>query len=294
LWCEFLLPWIGLPVFSGSVFSPGWHYQAPLIAQQVARPRPKRRIRMKQAFRAQSLFFFFLLGIPALWSQQQPGHWRLVGSPSGNGAKGALTARIEPAESGVESGGSVQMKAIVSGGSPPYSYEWHNGEQLSKITDGNITWSNLNRLGDRDIRVIVRDAAGNTVEAHAAIHVHAGEPTVTVQIAPEPPSTEPANGGGGACSIAGDWVPASNGALVLSLRQNGSQVQGKLDSPDPYGRPSTSTPASGSLSGRNLHLTIKSPEGDITLDGGVSADCGTLNLTARMKDQSQAMTFHRP
>jgi hypothetical protein len=141
---------------------------------------------MKQAFRAQSFFLFFLLGISTLWGQQQPGHWRLVGSPSGNGASGPLTARIEPAESEVESGGSVKMKAIVSGGTPPYSYEWRNGDKLSPVTTAGIAWSDLNRLGDRDIRVIVRDAAGNTVEAHAAIHVHAGEPTVTVQMAPEP------------------------------------------------------------------------------------------------------------
>jgi hypothetical protein len=64
---------------------------------------------MKQVFRAQSFFLFFLLGIPALWSQQQPGHWRLVGSPSGNGASGPLTARIEPAESEVESGAVVNL-----------------------------------------------------------------------------------------------------------------------------------------------------------------------------------------
>lgn len=170
---------------------------------------------MKQAFRAQSLFLFFLLGIPALWSQQQPGHWRLVGSPSGHGVPGALTARIEPAESEVQSGGSVHLQAIVSGGSPPYAYEWHNGEQLSKVVDGNITWSNLNRLGDRDIRVIVRDAAGNTVEAHAAIHVRAGEPTVTVQIAPETTAPSPQPSGPNLLSytvdIAGTWKPGARG-----------------------------------------------------------------------------------
>jgi hypothetical protein len=98
-----------------------------------------------------------------------------VGSPSGNDVSSSLTARIEPAESEVESGGGVQMKVIVSGGAPPYSYEWRNGDQLSKVTSDNINYSNLNRLGDRDIRLTVRDAAGNTVEAHAAIHVHGAQ-----------------------------------------------------------------------------------------------------------------------
>ncbi len=149
---------------------------------------------MKQtSFRAQSLSFFLLLSIPALWGQQQPGNWRLVGtgdcpgrdvggstgsvpvaercdanfsgftavcwsgnctyknvptgsctgganpgqmytceaaaSPLGDAATGPLTARIDPAESVVESGGKVHLETLVSGGVPPYSYEWRNGGQ---------------------------------------------------------------------------------------------------------------------------------------------------------------------
>ena len=43
-----------------------------------------------------------------------------------------LTARIDPAESVVESGGKVHLETLVSGGVPPYSYEWRNARALRK------------------------------------------------------------------------------------------------------------------------------------------------------------------
>jgi hypothetical protein len=131
---------------------------------------------MKQAsFRAQSLFILLLIGISTLWGQQPPHA----------ATSSHLMARIDPAESEVESGGGVKMMAIVSGGTPPYSYEWRNGEQLSPVTTAGISWSNLNRLGDRDIRLIVSDAAGTTVETHAAIHVHAARTYAPIAIPPQ-------------------------------------------------------------------------------------------------------------
>ena len=127
----------------------------------------------------------------------------------------SLMARIDPAESEVESGGGVKMKAIVSGGAPPYSYEWRNGEQLSKVTGDNINFSNLNTLGDRDIRLTVRDAARNTVETHAAIHVHAGQTNAPTQIPPEPiaPTLPPAVESAffRTVNIAGTWQPGARG-----------------------------------------------------------------------------------
>jgi len=99
-----------------------------------------------------------------------------------------FTARIDPADSQVASGGSVRLGATVSGGAPPYSYEWRNGDQLSKVTGNNIVFSNLNRLGDRDIRLTVRDAAGATVETHAAIHVLAAQGYAPIDNPPPAPN----------------------------------------------------------------------------------------------------------
>jgi len=230
---------------------------------------------MKQmSFGAQSLFFLLLcLGIPTLWSQQQTGTWRPVGtgdcpghdigsspgsvpaaercegssyaytavcwsgdctyknvpagsctgganpgkmyicepvgSPSGNTVSGPLTSRIDPAKSQVESGGSVHLQAIVSGGTPPYAYEWKNGDQLSKVTSNNINYTNLSRLGDRDILLTVHDAEGSTTETHAAIRVQAAEIAV--------PASAPSSN----LRVDGAWTDTSSicGGSTYTLRQ---------------------------------------------------------------------------
>jgi hypothetical protein len=106
-------------------------------------------------------------------------------SPRSNAATGPLTARIEPADSEVEFGGKVRLHAFVSGGVPPYTYEWRNGDQLSNVATNNINFSDLNRLGDRDIVLTARDAAGSAVETHAAIHVQAAQANAPIA-SPQP------------------------------------------------------------------------------------------------------------
>ena len=124
-------------------------------------------------------------------------------------SSGPLMARIDPPESMVESGGKVHLQALVSGGTLPYTYEWKNGDQLSKVTGDNINFSNLNRLGDRDIILTVHDAAGSTVETHAAIHVQAAEIAVPASALSSNPR------------VGGAWKDTSSicGGSTYTLRQ---------------------------------------------------------------------------
>ncbi len=57
---------------------------------------------------------------------------------------GPLTAVITPEEAEVDPGGSTQTVPHVTGGVPPYTYQWFNGD---KVSGGEVVWSNLNRLG---------------------------------------------------------------------------------------------------------------------------------------------------
>lgn len=111
---------------------------------------------------------------------------------SGQTAAKSLTAIITPATVDIESGGKVDLWAKVSGGVPPYSYEWRNGESLSKVTAASITYSNLNRLGGRDIRLTVKDSTGNSADAHATFMVHAAEEIVASSKPPATSASSPA------------------------------------------------------------------------------------------------------
>ncbi len=138
---------------------------------------------------------------PAQTAGSQPSLQSTAGSPSpgvspapatGQTAAKPLTATIAPATVDIESGGKVDLWAKVSGGVPPYSYEWRNGESLSKVTASSITYSNLNRLGGRDIRLTVKDSAGNSADAHASFMVHAAGETVGSSKPPATSASSPA------------------------------------------------------------------------------------------------------
>jgi len=128
-------------------------------------------------------------------------------------SQNALQVSISPAQQEIaESGEKVSTVASVTGGVPPYSYEWYNGTQKSKVTGGGVEWSNMRRLGDRDIKVIVKDAAGKSAEAHARITVRAAGESAASSGSTSHPSTSPAwPYSSVTANIAGTWQPGARG-----------------------------------------------------------------------------------
>ena len=107
-------------------------------------------------------------------------------------SQNVLNVSISPAQQEVtDASQRVGTVAEVSGGAPPYSYEWYNGDRKSQVTDGRVTWSNMSRPGTRDIKVVVRDSAGNSGEAHAYINVR-GAGGQSAQPLPPTASSSPA------------------------------------------------------------------------------------------------------
>jgi hypothetical protein len=72
----------------------------------------------------------------------------------------------------IEIGEKVLTSAAVSGGTPPYQYEWFAGQRKSLMTAPNINWTNQG-VGTTDIKVIVTDAAGARAEAQVRFVVRA-------------------------------------------------------------------------------------------------------------------------
>jgi len=128
-------------------------------------------------------------------------------------SQSTLNVSIRPAQQEIpDSGENVSTVAEVTGGVPPYSYQWYNGDKVSKVTSGEVVWSNIHRPGTRDIRVVVTDSAGNTGEAHASITVRAAG-----EQAPQPPPPNPsqppavAPPSSGPVNIAGTWQHGARG-----------------------------------------------------------------------------------
>lgn len=90
-----------------------------------------------------------------------------------------LSVSISPAQHELESGEKVSTGAEVTGGEPPYTYEWHNGDRKSELVGSRVSWT-VRGAGTRDIKVQVTDAAGHTAEAHSQIVVRAAEENKTV------------------------------------------------------------------------------------------------------------------
>jgi len=129
-------------------------------------------------------------------------------------SQSVLKVSITPAQQEVMGAGEkVSTVAEVTGGVPPYSYQWYNEDRKSEVTGGKVVWSNLTRPGTRDIKLVVRDAAGHSGEAHARITVHGkGEQPArsSSQAAnSRPPAVTPPSPG--TVNIAGTWRPGARG-----------------------------------------------------------------------------------
>jgi hypothetical protein len=84
-----------------------------------------------------------------------------------------FSVSIRPAQQAVNSGEKAITTASVTGGLPPYSYEWFDdNKKFPEIIKERANWT-LRGAGTRDIKVVVTDSAGNKAEAHAQIVVRA-------------------------------------------------------------------------------------------------------------------------
>ena len=94
-----------------------------------------------------------------------------AGEDSGAPSPGAaMTVRITPLQQVILAGDKAVTNVVVRGGQQPYTYQWFNGNRLDKATAWSVTWA-MGGPGPRDIRVVVADAAGVRVEAHAQVLV---------------------------------------------------------------------------------------------------------------------------
>lgn len=118
-----------------------------------------------------------------------------------------LTVSINPAQQTVTSGEKLTTTTKVLGGTPPYRYEWFNGDNRSDVTSGTITWT-LNAAGPRTFKVIVTDAANIKAEAYCAAQVVSPGPSLLKS---------------------GQYHMTANGMnFVVILAVNGSTFEGKM------------------------------------------------------------------
>lgn len=110
------------------------------------------------------------------------------------GLKEPLHVTVTPREHSMKAGEEVRTTANVTGGSPPYKYQWFNNDQLSNVTKNSVRWT-LRKGGTHIIRVVVTDSQGKTANAQSVITVRGKEtiqqPPVTPPKPPVTPTTPP-------------------------------------------------------------------------------------------------------
>ena len=90
------------------------------------------------------------------WQNDTPESVWLIVNPLPPGCSqpaGGLAVSISPAQQTVDSGGSITLTASVAGGTPPYRYQWFNGNNQSPVTKESVTWTNLRNPGPRTFRL---------------------------------------------------------------------------------------------------------------------------------------------
>ncbi len=112
---------------------------------------------------------------------------------------------------------------------------------------------------------------------------------------PPPPPLPPPLPPAAPCSMTGEWsvVETDGVTTTLSLRQDGSTVTGTYAIRFVAGGVPESAPVSGTVSGRNLRLTVPSGTDQATFVGTVAEDCRTLSATMSLAGQTLTQTFRR-
>jgi hypothetical protein len=86
-------------------------------------------------------------------------------SSRGRAARTAPQVRIEVARPTIRVNEEALAKTTVTGGAPPYRYQWwYDDKHVSSTTAPKIKWM-MRTAGKHMVVVKVTDAAGNTVEA---------------------------------------------------------------------------------------------------------------------------------
>ena len=90
--------------------------------------------------------------------------------PRARGLQNPLSLRLDPAQQTVEEGDKALNTSEVSGGTLPYKYEWYDGGRKSQVTSPNVFWT-MRHASVHVIKLVVTDAAGNSVEATVQVSV---------------------------------------------------------------------------------------------------------------------------
>jgi len=123
-------------------------------------------------------------------------------------------------------------------------------------------------------------------------------PPKTPPAVPAPPQTIPAQPAptpqANACTLTGDWLfslPEEKVSMTLTLRQSGSTVEGKLTGG--WDAMSGASTVRGTITGRDVRLSVTNADGTMAMPGSVSADCRALNLSVTVDGETAAMAFRR-
>jgi hypothetical protein len=130
--------------------------------------------------------------------------------PAGSSSRNPLGVDVKSSQSAIVVGEKVTTSAMVSGGTPPYRYEWFDGRRKSNANTPNVVWQNAG-MGTHDLKVVVTDASGSSAEAHARITVRAAGESAASSGPKSPPSTLPASPSSGPVNMAGTWQPGARG-----------------------------------------------------------------------------------
>jgi hypothetical protein len=91
-----------------------------------------------------------------------------------------LSVSISPLSASVNVGNSVTFTSTVSGGTPPYSYQWYlNGNPVSGATSTSWTFTPTT-TGNYTIHLNVTDNLGNTAKSNDAVVTVAAQLTVSI------------------------------------------------------------------------------------------------------------------
>lgn len=130
-------------------------------------------------------------------NEADPAEWYAICLLPGGGAaapappddrRHPLHVTVSPPEHTMRSGQEVRTTARVSGGVPPYTYQWFNNDAPSKVAKSSIRWT-LRKGGSHILRVVVTDSRGKTASAQSVVAVHAETPKATPS--PTTPVTNP-------------------------------------------------------------------------------------------------------
>ncbi|MEI6669048.1 MAG: hypothetical protein WCP29_12915 [Acidobacteriota bacterium] len=96
------------------------------------------------------------------------------------------------------------------------------------------------------------------------------------------------------CTAGGTWAATSDGALfTVMLKQTGPNLDGSMTIRQLSVNVTDTLTVTGSKLGFNVRITATRPDGQMLFQGPISADCGTMTLSASLEGQTHTLALKR-